>query len=113
MPTTTYADYAIGDIVEIELAGKGTGVKDADGDPIFWKDKGSAVSSGGGSRTYPALITGKSGAFYTADKYENGLGNATTGEVTLECVGLSMADTLPNGTPVVVNLSAIAVTGGG
>lgn len=111
MPTTTYADYVLGDIVDIEFAGRGTGVKNEDGDPVEWQDKGSAVSSSGGS--FPAKIISKEGLFYNVTKYEDGIDSPSTGTAKVYVLQLAMADTLPADTWILTSLSAIGVTGGG
>lgn len=61
----------------------------------------------------PARVTGKSGAFYSADLYENGVDSGSTGSATVYVLQLNFADTIPTGTWIVVAGSAMAVTGGG
>jgi hypothetical protein len=62
---------------------------------------------------FPCKITGKSGAFYTVEKYENGIDAATTGEGNVYVLMLNFADTLPNGTWIVASESQMGTTGGG
>lgn len=68
---------------------------------------------GGSGGSFPAKITGRSGATYTVDLYENGYGSAPTGTGVLLVLGLNLADTLNTGTWVIACRSAVAVTGGG
>jgi hypothetical protein len=65
------------------------------------------------TNTFPCKITGKSGAFYTVEKYENGIDAATTGVGSVYVLMLNFADTLPNGTWIVASESQMGITGGG
>jgi hypothetical protein len=106
MATTTYENYVIGDLVNIEFQGKGTGVKDENGDPIFWQDKGAS----GGTKSFPAKIVSKEGPFYNVTKYEDGPDSPSTGTATVNVLQLNIAATLPVDTWIIMNSSMIGVT---
>lgn len=114
MPTTEYADYAVGDIIEVEFVGRATGEQDADGVPLFYRDRGNPLGGGGGSACcYPAKIIDKDGAAYNVTKFENGIDAPSTGTAKVWVLGLNIADTLPVDFLIIVNVNAIGVTGGG
>jgi hypothetical protein len=77
-----------------------------------FRDEPEGEGGGTGSSCFPCKITAKSGAFYTVDKYENGIDEATTGEAQVYVLQLAMADTVPNDVWIIVSPSAIGVTGG-
>jgi len=70
-------------------------------------------SGSGASTTVPAKVTGKSGAFHTVKLYPNGVDSTPTSTVSVYVMQLNFADTLPVGTWIIVNLSAIGAVGSG
>jgi hypothetical protein len=62
---------------------------------------------GGGGGSYPARITGKSGSYYSIDKYENGMFNPTTGTGRLVLVEAGLSYNLPVGTWVIAHTSVV------
>ena len=109
--TTTLKTYAIGDIIDLEYAGRGTGVVDADGKLLFWKDKTAPIASTGG----PCIIckiTGGTSAEYTVDLYANGKSEASTGSGFLQVTNMHINETLAVGTCVVGHPAIVTSTPG-
>lgn len=95
-----------------------------DSDDIVWSEDGGLQAhfrdepegeggSGSGSSVFPCKITGKSGAFYTVDKYEDGIDGPSTGTAKVYVLQLNLASELPEGTWIIVSSSSIGITGGG